>query len=75
MVKKTLNKILEAGIVLAVLGIGMAKAVQNNSARNFYESRQNKTQKLYSIYKARNNLIHYSPLNQREFLNRGYFGK
>ena len=76
MIKKTLiNKILETGIVLAVMGIGIAGIVQNYSARNFYESPQNKTQKLYSIYKARNNSIYYKFLNQREFLNKVYFRK
>ncbi len=75
MIKKTLTKILETGIILTAIGIGIAGIVQNNSAKGNYESSHNKAQKLYFLYKIKNNFIYYNSLNQKEFLNKGYFRK
>ncbi len=75
MTQKTLNKILEIGIILAVMGVGVAGIAQNNSAKDNYESSHNKAQKLYFLYKIKNNSAYYNSINQREFFNRGYFRK
>lgn len=70
-----MKKILETGIILAVTGVGIAGIVQKNSAKDNYESSQNKMQKLYFLYKIKNNSIYYNSLNQKEFLNKEYFRK
>ncbi len=72
MIKKTLNKILETGIILAVTGVGIAGIVQKNSAKDNYESYKNKEQNIYSIYKTKSDSLYSDYLNQKEFLDRDY---
>lgn len=75
MIKKTLNKIFETGIFLVATGIGIAGIVQNNSANGSYEYYKNKEQKLYFVYKAKQDSLYCNFLNQKKFLGREYSGE